>query len=299
MLAALPADVGLILGVEAGSLRDSGLGRAVLADGLLSGGELAQDTLLLLGSPDGAELFDRGRFGCADDGCLGLLEGQFEELSIDRMRQGMARALPHGATVSAADEGFDLRSGSEHLALRRLSQTKAIIGDAAPMARAAEAQARLSRAEEVETLDVAELQGLVPAGAAWLVAPDGPRGLELLAGRFSKESSMTPQLAALTRMASRWAALDQPVEAAALSLDLDPTADSGTLRLRVRAADVSSARHFARLAQAALVAPPRQLAGLLDAARVVRDEARVEVAMPITGETLAAWQACSTDGATR
>ena len=136
MLAALPADVTVVGGIDAAALV------APDADDLLADAGLARE--------DG----DAIRFGCGWDGCAALAEGRFGELRRPAVSLPRSRERAHG---------FDVPTGLGRVAVRRLDSTRLVAGDPAALRRVALGGS---------TFDLASLDGRVPDGDAWVLLRD-------------------------------------------------------------------------------------------------------------------------------
>lgn len=212
-LATLPADATLIASVDLPALAGVSGGAAWLSEAGLDPAPL----LALAEAGAGVEgfLVRDARLGCGSTGCVALLEGNFTASGVD-----------------VAAEAAELRFPEAEWVLRRLSAHKAVFGDVEAVRAVWEAQRT-----GAPGLDVAALEGRVPAGGMWVFVRDFDRFEAQAAARAARvnDDGATRLHASAARFRAQVPSMDR-VETMAISLTA-----AGTLRARAVCADESTA----------------------------------------------------------
>lgn len=245
-LATLPADSTLVASIDIPALAAGSGGVSLLRDA----GVDPTSLLALAEAGAGVEgfLVRDARLGCGDTGCVALLEGSFTQSGVASLTEMVAE--------SAA-------AGEADWVLRRLSTHKAVFGD-----REAVREVWEAHRDGTPGLDVAGLEGRVPAGGMWVFVRDVERFEAQAAARaaLGSPSGAVRVHEGVAKVRAQLPSLDR-IESLAASLTV-----TGALHARAVCADEGAAIDVElRLRAAALDAKG------LDGAAVSRNGAVVEL----------------------
>lgn len=180
-LAALPAESTVIASVDLPDLA-AGVGAATL---LRDAGVDVEPLRALAEAGVGVSGFRArdARLGCAESGCIVLLEGNFSADGVEGLAGAVAARMP--VTEGGGElPGFDVAmpDGSAWV-LRALAEDKAVFGEREAVREVWEAQR-----SGAAGFDAASLAGRVPRGEAWMLMRD-PARVEAAAARRAERAS--------------------------------------------------------------------------------------------------------------